>query len=115
MAFLVNLHSPVEFRAGIARSRRVGSDGHGRTCHEVPYHPRLFDVLVEVLGISISPVKQGTVVADIESAIVDELVLLSGDPGFGGWCRLEGALDHRCALIVNVPHGLLLIFQYVLL
>jgi hypothetical protein len=32
--------------------------------------------------------------------------MLAGDPGFGGWCRLEGALVHRCALIVNIPHGL---------
>ena len=93
MEFLVNLHSPVEFAAGIAGPGRVGSDGHGRTSHQVPHHPRLFDVLVEMLGFGVGKLEQGPIV--IGYGVGQMLAMLAGDPGLGSGRGLHGALDYR--------------------
>jgi len=55
--------------------------------HQVPLGLCLFDVLMEVLSISVAKLEQRTIVADAMEVMGDAapqmLVVLSGDPGLG--------------------------------
>ena len=93
MEFLVNLHGPVEFGAGIAGPGRVHGLGELFTGHEVPLGLALFDVLVEVLSFGIAKLEQGSIV--IGYGVGQMLAMLARDPGFGSGRGLDSALYHR--------------------
>ena len=97
MAFLVNLHAPVEFTAGIAGPGRVHGLGEFGTSHEIPLGLALFDMLVEVSSIGVAKLEQGTIVADAMEAMGHAagqmLIVLSGDPGLSGGRGLDSLLD----------------------
>ena len=90
MGFLVNLHGPVEFSAGIAGPGRVHGLGELLTGHEVPLGLALFDVLVEMLGFGVAELEQRAIV--IDDGVGQMLSMLAGDPGFGSSRGLRGVL-----------------------
>jgi hypothetical protein len=82
------------------------------TGHDVAPGDLPLDVIMEVPGFGVCPVKQGTIVADVESVVDQEIFLFTGDPGLSGCGGFQGFLDHCRISVIYIPHGALLVVHY---